>query len=206
MRSRLGRRGIGRWYGGFPASAATFLLAAGCALGAPLALSACGGKEAPNGASEETSGAEREIKGFELTETHEGRRSWVLHAETAWRFANFDEVKLKDPKLEFYDDQGKMTSTLTARRGTVDEKSGNMNAEEAVLLVTTDGDTLETDEMNYDRDEDRITGPGHVRIRKPDRVLTGVGFEAKPDLSEYQVKQDVHVTIIDRERNVDSGP
>jgi LPS export ABC transporter protein LptC len=199
VRLGLGSRGFGRWYGGAPVPVLAFALAA------VLALGACEGKEAPNVASEETSGAQREIRGFELTETHEGRRSWVLHAETAWRFANLDEVKLKNPKLEFYDDQGRVSSVLTARNGTVDEKSGNMTAREAVHLVTTDGDTLETVEMNYSRDDDRITGPGPVRIRKPDRVLTGVGFEAKPDLSEYQVKKDVHVTIIDRERNVDTG-
>ncbi len=199
MRFRLGSRHIRRWLGG-PA------LPVAIALTAILALGACGGKEAPNGASEESSGADREIRGFELTETHDGRRAWVLHAETAWRFSNFDEVKLQNPKLEFYDDQGEITSVLTARKGTVDEKSGNMTAEEAVLLVTTDGDTLETTDMNYAKDEDKITGPGLVRIRKPDRVLTGVGFEAKPDLSEYQVKQDVHVTIIDRERSLSTGP
>ncbi len=199
MRFRLGPGHISRWFRG-PA------IPVAAALAASLALGACGGKEAPIGASEETSGADREIRGFELTETHDGLRAWVLHAKTAWRFSNFDEVKLEDPKLEFYDDQGKVTSVMTARRGTVDEKSGNMTAEDAVLLVTTDGDTLETSEMNYAKDEDRITGPGLVRIRKPDRVLTGVGFEAKPDLSEYQVKQDVHVTIIDRERSLSTGP
>ena len=34
-----------------------------------------------------------------------------------------------------------------------------------------------------------------MRLAKPDRVLTGFEFEAKPDLSTYEIHRDVHISL-----------
>jgi len=66
-----------------------------------------------------------------------------------------------------------------------------------VVLVSTEGDTLTTEELTYLKDQDLIRGPDYVRLAKPDRVLTGYGFQSKPDLSDYKVERDVRITIHD---------
>jgi LPS export ABC transporter protein LptC len=100
--------------------------------------------------------------------------------------------------LEFYEPDGSVRSWLTSEQGTVSEGSGDMTAVGNVVLVSAQGDTLRTEELYFARVPELITGPGFVRIAKPDRILTGVGFRAKPDLSEYEVEQDVRLTLIDR--------
>ncbi len=166
----------------------------------------CGTGETPDRATNGSTALEREMKGFSLTQTHEGRRSWQLHAETAWRLPNDPDIRLRGVRLDFFDEKGDSTSHLTSRQGRVNEKSGDMSAEGRVTLITAGGDTLQTEEAAYRRDDDRITGPGFVRIAKPDRVLTGTGFTATPDLEDYKIHHDVHVTLIDREHDGAGAP
>jgi len=70
-----------------------------------------------------------------------------------------------------------------------------MTAQNDVKLISVRGDTLTTQELNYLKDEDRVRGPGFVRLAKPDRVLTGFEYEAKPDLSTYEIHRDVHISL-----------
>ena len=141
------------------------------------------------------SGLEREIQGFKLSETHEGHPIWELHAARAWRIPQDSHDHLEDVEVLFYDDQGKFDSRLTARTGVVDENAGQMTAENNVRLISVRGDTLTTQELHYFKDEDRVRGPGFVRLAKPDRVLTGFEFESKPDLTTYEIRRDVHISL-----------
>jgi LPS export ABC transporter protein LptC len=146
----------------------------------------------------ETSGVEREIHGFTLSETQDGRRTWDLHADYAYRIPSEEGIHLEEITLEFYDREEALNSTLTALRGMIDEKTGIMTARDRVRLLSVAGDTLTTEEMDYDRDLDKVSGPGFVRLSKPDRILTGFEFEAKPDLTDYEIRRDVNITIIDK--------
>ena len=141
------------------------------------------------------SGLEREIQGFRLSETHEGHPIWELHAAKAWRIPQDTHDHLEEVEVLFYDDNGKFDSRLTARNGVVDENAGIMTAQNDVKLISVRGDTLTTQELNYAKNDDRVRGPGFVRLSKPDRVLTGFEFEAKPDLSTYEIHRDVHISL-----------
>jgi len=141
------------------------------------------------------SGLEREIQGFRLSETHEGHPVWELHAAKAWRIPQDTHDHLEEVEVLFYDDNGKFDSRLTARNGVVDENAGIMTAQNDVKLISVRGDTLTTQELNYAKNEDRVRGPGFVRLSKPDRVLTGFEFEAKPDLTTYEIHRDVHISL-----------
>lgn len=166
----------------------------------------CGGTDIPSETNSEGSGVEREIHGFKLEESQGGHLLWAMESDYAWRIPREKKVHLQDVMIRFFDRDGNQTSRLTAVRGAVDEETGIMTAQQRVKLISVEGDTLTTDELNYDKDRDRISGPGFVRLAKPDRVLTGYGFEAKPDLSDYEVHKDVTITIIDRSGNSESGP
>lgn len=166
----------------------------------------CEGSDVPSEITFEGSGVEREIHGFKLKESQGGRVLWALEADYAWRIPREKKVHLQDVVIFFFDPDGNQTSHLTALRGQIDEETGIMTAQQRVKLISVEGDTLTTDELNYDKDSDLITGPGFVRLAKPDRVLTGYEFEAKPDLSDYEVHKDVTITIIDRGENFEAGP
>ena len=160
-----------------------------------LILLGCAETELPETVVPETAGLEREITGFSLTETNEGTRVWELKADYAWRIPKDTRVRLKNVTLVFFDSTGEITSWLTSEKGHADEESGEMTAESRVILISVDGDTLTTEELIYSRDTEMIRGPGFVRLAKPDRVMTGFEFESKPDLSNYEVRHDVTITV-----------
>ena len=161
---------------------------------AALYLVACSKSDEPEMVMSE-SGLEREIQGFRLSETHDGRLLWELQAARAWRIPNDHHDHLDSVVVLFYDRDGKLDSRLTARNGVVDENTGLMTAKNDVRLVSTRDDTLTTQELSYQKDDDKVRGPGFVRIAKPDRVITGFEFEAKPDLSTYEIHRDVNITL-----------
>jgi len=160
-------------------------------------LVACGVVDDPEQTPSETSGLEREIRGFTITETVDGKRLWELHADYAYRIPRHSRVRLEQIQLRFFDEAGRVDSRLTSRKGFLDEETGEMTALEEVVLVSSGGDTLNTEELTYLKDQDLIRGPDYVRLAKPDRVLTGYGFRSKPDLSDYKVERDVRITIHD---------
>jgi LPS export ABC transporter protein LptC len=164
-------------------------------------LAACQRSEDAEQVPSESTGLEREIRGFSLTETVEGTRLWELHADYAYRLPRNSRIRLERIELLFFDEEGEVDSRLTSYKGFVDEDTGEMTALEDVVLVSTRGDTLTTEELTYVKDQDLIRGPDYVRLAKPDRVLTGFGFQSKPDLSDYKVERDVRITIHDGSEN-----
>lgn len=165
-------------------------------------IAGCVGGEPEQEAPAETTSIEREIRDFNLTETHEGRLAWNLHSKYAWRIPKQAGIRLDDVLVTFYNRDEAVTSTLTADKGNVDEESGDMTAEGSVTVVTAERDSLFTPSLRYSKTENLITGDDFVRIAKPDRILTGFGFRSNPELTNYEVQRDVHVTFIDRARSV----
>ena len=143
----------------------------------------------------EVSGLEREITGFSMTETDAGTMVWELHADYAWRIPGDTKIRLNNVSLVFFDADGEVASRLTSDKGHADEETGEMTAQSKVILISVEGDTLTTEELVYSRDSELIRGPGFVRLAKPDQVLTGFDFESKPDLSDYEVRRDVTITV-----------
>jgi len=180
--------------------AAVILLASVLAMG-------CASEEPREGEqSPASSGLEREIRGFTMSETQGGTPLWELRAEVAYRLPSQSTVRLNDVRVDFFDGEGNLSSWLTARSGIVDEGTEDLTAKGRVIMISLEGDTLITEELRYLREEDRITGPDWVRLSKTDRVITGYGFESSPDLSDYRLERDVHVSFIDRERDPNRDP
>jgi LPS export ABC transporter protein LptC len=169
-------------------------------------LSGCAETETPAEFDEDVSGVEREMHGFSMSETQEGRLVWELTSEYAWKVPRDDNVRLKHVEIVFFDRQGEINSRLTAEEGFANEETGEMTAQVRVKVVSQEGDTLTTEELTYSKESDSIAGPGFVRLAKPDRVLTGFEFEAKPDLSDYEVRRDVTITIVDPSEDERSAP
>jgi len=162
-----------------------------------------GEPDAPSGSDGAT---EREIHGFSLSETQDGKRLWLLRADVAYRFPDQSEVRLQGVRIDFYDSGGEATSRLTSRSGFVDEETEDLTAKGNVVVISTAGDTLMTEELQYHHAEELITGPDWVRLAKPDQILTGFGFRSRPDLSDYRVERDVQIIYIDRDGTLEEGP
>lgn len=93
------------------------------------------------------------------------------------------------PRLKFFN-RGVPGATLRADRGRLDTASRDMWADGSVVMVSTDGVRLETDFMRYDSASDRFLSTAPVTLTRGASRVTGVGWEARPDLSEMIVRQE----------------
>ena len=62
---------------------------------------------------------------------------------------------------------------------------------DSVGLLSGKGSTLYTDTLRWDEETEMIQGPAEVRIEGEDGTETGIGFEAKSDLSTWTLREVV---------------
>jgi LPS export ABC transporter protein LptC len=167
-----------------------------------LVLAACSGEDS-GPLPQAVDRPSRVVDGFEVTETRGGRIEWRLVSDRAEYFGEESLTRLEGVTLRFFREDGSPRAVLTSLRGKVEDVTGNLLAEGDVVIITVEGDTLTTDELLYDNPGDEIRGEGPVRISKPDRILTGIGFRSKPDLSSYVIEEDVQVTLHDDLESLD---
>ena len=86
---------------------------------------------------------------------------------------------------------GDTVSTLTSHKAEIDEGRRILTAIENVVLVSNRGSTLYTDTLRWEEETEMIQGPDSVRIESERGTETGIGFEAKSDLSTWTLRQVV---------------
>ena len=89
--------------------------------------------------------------------------------------------------LEFYGEDGAVTSTLDARYGLRYEADDRVLLRDSVIWRSAEGDRLDTEELHWDPVEERIYSDRFVRLRQADKEITGVGFESNQDFSRAKV-------------------
>ena len=170
-------------------------------------LSGCGRQRymRPAGSSSEL--PDQEVSDFAVSETDEGRPLWKLYARYAATYTARNLVLARGVRVDFFDNQGHRSSVLTAREGDLNQRSRDMTARGSVVLQTTEGTRLSTEELRFLNRENRIVVPVErlVRVERSGDVLTGYGFESDPDLSHYEFKRQVKATVRVRPGGV-TGP
>jgi LPS export ABC transporter protein LptC len=176
-----------------PARAAGWFLA----LCAAMLMGGCGRHQSISPAKETGELADQEITDFALTETDEGRPQWKLNARYAATYNSRNLVIARTVRVDFYDEDGKRSSVLTAREGDLNQRTHNMTARGQVVLQTAAGTRLSTEELRFLNREQKIVVPIEqlVRVEHSGNVLTGYGFESDPDLAHYEFKKDVQATV-----------
>lgn len=93
---------------------------------------------------------------------------------------------------------GDTLSTLTSRKALIDEGQRVLTAMDSVVLRSTNGSVLYTDTLRWEEETETVRGPARVRIEGEHGTETGIGFEAKSDLSTWTLREVV--TRIDSAR------
>jgi LPS export ABC transporter protein LptC len=160
-------------------------LAAACLL----AVAGCGRESS---GQPESSGTrpDQEIDGFRLTQTQDGERVWTLKAATALIYEDASRVEMSELRIDFYNEDGQVRSTLTADQGTLHQRTNDMQVHGNVVVYAEDGTVLTTELLTWDERTGRIETDRPVRVTKGRDVMTGVGIEADPDLKNIRVKSD----------------
>jgi LPS export ABC transporter protein LptC len=131
-----------------------------------------------------------EIDGFRLTQTREGDRLWVLSASRALIYEEADRVELAKLRVDYFDEEGDVRSTLTASEGLLRRRTNDMEARGNVVVVAQDGTRLVTERLTWNERTGKIESDRFVRVTQGDDVFTGVGLEADPDLKNIRVKSE----------------
>jgi LPS export ABC transporter protein LptC len=175
---------------------------------APAALLACllallalvAGCGRQNRVSPATSGVElpdQEVSDFALTETDEGKPQWKLYARYAATYNARNVVVARSIRVDFFDEQGRKSSELTAREGEIQQQTRDMTARGNVVLQTTEGTRMSTEELHFLNKRQKVVSPDdqQVRVERNGDTLTGYGFESDPDLRHYEFKSKVNAVV-----------
>jgi len=89
--------------------------------------------------------------------------------------------------LFFYDEKGKVTSTLKANYSIYYEDEGKWIARYDVVAVNDKGETLNTEYLIWLQKEATISSDQFVKVSTADGIMYGDGFESDQTFSSYEI-------------------
>lgn len=112
-----------------------------------------------------------------------------LTAPKQLEFQNGDREFPQGLYVEFFDEQGKKSSTLRSNRGTY-KKEENLYIVRGNAIVSNlvEKKSLHTEELNWDPETQKVYTDKFVKIIGPEQILTGNGLDANQDFSLYTIR------------------
>lgn len=138
---------------------------------------------------------DQEARDFTLTESAAGTKNWTLRAEYAAMYNREHKVDARTVKIDFFDAEGTLYSTLTADRGEVDQRTNDLQARGNVRISTKNGVAMETDSLRFLNRTGKILSDGFVRVTRQGDVLTGFGFESDATLEHFRLRREVRAEV-----------
>jgi lipopolysaccharide export system protein LptC len=160
-----------------------------------LGIPGCGGSPRVSSVPDTGELPDQEVSDFEATETDQGALQWKMYARSAATYRARNTVVARGVRIDFFDEKGKRASTLTAREGEMNDLSHDMIARGDVVIQTTEGTRMTTDQLRFLNKMQRIQTDSFVRVDRRGDVLTGWGFESDPQLKDFQFKRQVKATV-----------
>ncbi len=120
--------------------------------------------------------------------TDSGRVTAVLRAGHIALFQQKRYTELDSSiTVDFYDQQQRHTSVLTALRGRVNDITHDFEAHGNVVVVSDSGTTLMTEDLYWSNKTQKVNTPSFVDITSPTEHIQGHGFESDQGLKHYTV-------------------
>lgn len=130
--------------------------------------------------------------GNTLSEEKNGKKVWELTAEFIEIDPETNNTLLKNVKGVFYQQNGE-TVTMTAPQAIYDVKEKIVTITQRVKAVTSDGATLDANEVRWDSDRQKFDSEGDVKLTRGDTVLTGDKLESDSGFSKFKVTGNAHI-------------
>jgi LPS export ABC transporter protein LptC len=163
---------------------------------AGLGLTGCSGGKKLSASGTTGELPDSEVEDFSITETDSGRPQWTLFAKTAATFQARDLVTARTLRIDFFDEKtAAKTSELVAHEGELYQRTRDLIARGNVVLLTTEGWRMSTEEMHFLNSQRKITSDKLVRVEKEGTILEGVGFESDPNLEHFEFQHQIRATV-----------
>ena len=121
--------------------------------------------------------------------TRDGLREALVEADTAFSWQDSTRVDMRNVRLTVYGEGGEEKAVVTARNGHLDPETRQMFAKGNVILTIYDGDrVVESEELNFNPDQDRIWSDMPTVMREGNQVLEGTGFDSDTEFRNLRVR------------------
>jgi LPS export ABC transporter protein LptC len=127
-------------------------------------------------------------KNLEVFITDSGYPKVKIFAKLAEKYTLPEEItKLKDGlRVDFYDEEGEIVSTLTSLYGEIRDGGEKMLARDSVELYNyAKKQRLKTEELHWNQNDSLIYSEKNVSVSSPEGVIYGTGIRTKQDFSKY---------------------
>ncbi len=130
--------------------------------------------------------------------TDSGHVEFYMKTPEQIRFQSEDEEFPKGLYLEFFNEEHKKETTLTARYGYYTKKDNKWFIKDSVVVINLlDDRKLETEELHWEPAKKRVYNDKFVKITTGKQLLYGTGLEAKDDFSDYEILNPSGVEYLD---------
>lgn len=130
--------------------------------------------------------------------TDSGKTRAILTAGHLRVFGSTNETLLDSGiQVDFFNYNEIKTTTLTSKRGKVDENTNNLYAIDSVVAVNDSGIVVTTEEMMWRNKDRKIISDKFVTIISPKEKIQGYGFESDQHLLNYTIYNITYITRTD---------
>ena len=131
--------------------------------------------------------ADQVMFGVEHYVTGNGIVRGKLESDTAFMYEDSALVRVRPVNLTLYDDQGQIAGEVTARTGVLNTRTQTMVANGNVVVEEEGGDRIETEELHFDPNRDRVWSVVATTIHRDGSVLRGSGFTSNTQLTDTRL-------------------
>ena len=129
--------------------------------------------------------------------TDSGKTKAILKTGHLRMMAQAQETIFDDGlQVDFYNRIQVKSTTLTSKRGRVDDKTKNLFAYENVIAKNDSGVVLQTEELMWDNNRSKIMTDKFVTIVTRTEKMQGYGFESDQFLRNYIIYKIVYITNV----------
>jgi LPS export ABC transporter protein LptC len=156
-------------------------------------LSACEGDiEKVKLMSREKNFPDQSMTNAEIIHTTNGRLKVKITSPEINRYTSVEEPHTIFPQglhVQFYDSTLTVESVISANYAIYHESSDLWEAKNDVVTINNEGDTLNTEYLIWNQNEEVIYTDRYVRITTKDGIIHGKGFEANQDFTNWRIKE-----------------
>ena len=132
-----------------------------------------------------------EAEQFETLLTDSGQIRFFLKAPKLMRFENEGKAYVEFPEgmeLVRYDANHQVVSSITADYAKEFVVENKWEAKNNVIATNAQGDTLKTEHLIYEEDNEKIYTEEFVKIIRADQIITGIGFTSDQNMQNWKIK------------------
>lgn len=153
--------------------------------------------------SEEEQFPDQSMTNAVITQSKKGKVTVKITSPKINRYIQAEEPETIFPQglhVEMYDSTQTKESEISANYAIYHENDKLWEAKNNVVAINNEGDTLNTEYLIWNEEEEVIYTDRYVRIKRKGGIIHGKGFEANQDFSNWKIKNPTGTIEVEDEQ------